>query len=295
MEYIDKKKGKKWAHPLLLSFLNRCQKYSPYPADLYDTMKSDVDPDTNANPGRESTYKRLLTGILDESNGGAGIGHCCYCMRTISASGTHSTLEHVIPNKTPDQKEYNRYYSVPSNLEKDEHVMVFKEVFLSRHKASAPPFPHNVAYENLVASCDGCLPKGSLQHICCNNPRGDHYIPPFMFMSNIHDEFVYKAESGLVIWKSNPHLDRRERTRVVNNELNLNCDILRMIRRIWCFLAENDLDCVLPQEERRRIIDTLRPRFPLGNDRELIQNFVQDQYWLLLEDYRYFNDKNKFS
>jgi len=34
------------------------------------------------------------------------------------------------------------------------------------------PFPHFIAYENLVASCNGYIPdEGKAK--CCNNKRGD--------------------------------------------------------------------------------------------------------------------------
>jgi hypothetical protein len=298
MEFIDKKRGQEWAHPILKSFLDRCKECTPYPADLFAAMKSDLDPDVSNNPQQEYTYRRILIGILDESHNDEelphGVGHCCYCMRTINASDTHSTLEHVIPNMTSSESSYKSYYSVPSELEKDEHVMVYKEIFDNRHKRIAPPFPHNVAYENLVASCDGCLPKGSTNHVCCNNPRGDNYIPPFIFMQNVHQDFKYKSNSGNVIWKNNPDVDSKERMRIVNRVLNLNCSILKVIRMIWFFLSENGMDCKLSMDERRKVIDSLRPQC-VFTDKEVLQNFLEsDNYWNLLEEYRYFNDKNKF-
>ncbi|MBR3413115.1 MAG: hypothetical protein IKG81_10560 [Bacteroidales bacterium] len=293
MEFVDKKIGVKWAHPLLKSFLDRCSQCDPYPSNLYDAMKADVDTDMTANPKQETTYKRLLIGILDESHNGltlpSGEGCCCYCMRTIKANDTHSTLEHVIPNKTPDAKTYSTYYDVPSELVKDENVMVFKEVFIRRHKKTSPPFPHNVAYENLVASCDGSLPKGSKNHLCCNNPRGDEYMPPFIFMKNIHQEFKYRPTTGYVVWKDNPHVSSRERMSVVNQRLNLNDAILRMIRMLWYYLALNQMDCRLTNAQRRMVIDSFRPHCP-PLDKEMLQNFMDDDYWSLLEEYQYFNN-----
>lgn len=301
MEFIDKNRGKRWAHPILKSFLDRCRIHSSYPKDLYDAMKSDIDPDAGVNPDRETTYRRLLAGILSESSEGeglpSGVGHCCYCMRTINASDSHSTLEHVIPNKIKSLAEYRTYFSVASRLESDEHVMVYRDVFLNRHKGTCPPFPHNVAYENLVASCDGLFPNVDEvggQHICCNNYRGDRAIPPFLFMENIHREFIYKSQSGNVIWKGNPNISSREEKRIVDEVLNLNCDHLRMVRMIWSFLAENRMDCHLTAGERRWVIDSLLQRCH-EKDKELINNFRSENYWALLDEYRYFNDKSKFS
>lgn len=298
MEFIDKKGRRDWAHSILQSFLNRCLDCNPYPADLYEALKSDTEPDTTINPNQETTYKRLLIGILDDSCKGegypSGIGRCCYCMRTIRASETHSTLEHIIPNKTSKIEDYEKYFSVSSNLERDQRVMVYRELFLSRHKKTAPPFPHNVAYENLVASCDGSLPKGSTQHLCCNNPRGDQFVPPFLFMNDIHQEFIYNSQRGTVTWKKNSQIDKRVRAQVINDILNLNCGILRMIRMIWSFLAENGQDCEISPSKKKWVIDTLYQRCD-ETDKEEILNFNYDNYWSLLEEYRYFNDKNKFS
>lgn len=298
MEYVDKTKGKDRAHDLLKRFLDRCLQKTPYPTNLYDAMRDDIEPDTVLNPNQKSTYKLLLEWILDESHSDGnmpnGEGHCCYCMRKIKADETHSTLEHVIPKTTEDLAIYRNYFTVPSELEQNERVMVMKDVFFNRHHRKAPPFPHNVAYENMVASCDGSLPKGSNNHVCCNGPRDNHYIPPLMFMPNIHNEIKYK-KSGMVIWKDNPDIDKRERKRVINDELNLNHSVLKIIRMIWHHLSENKMDCNLSIQEKRRVIDTLRPQCSTI-DKEIIQNFLEnDNYWNLLEEYRYFNDTTKFT
>lgn len=297
MEFIDKANGKSWAHPILKAFLDRCALMNPYPSDLFAEMKNDVDPDITINPQRKNTYLRILEGILNETHKDEdlqnGEGYCCYCMRRINASNIHSTIEHVIPKSVSDIDTYSKYFSVPSELEADQHVMVLKEVFFTRHKNQAPPFPHHIAYENFAASCDGRLPQSNSQHKCCNNFRGDNYIPPIMFMRNIHNEFKYKSQSGFVIWKDNPNIDKRSRKDYIDT-LGLNCEKLRMIRMIWAYLSSNQMDCNLSQVDRRMVIDKLRPNIQYF-DKDLFQDFlVNDDYWNLLEEYRYFNDRNKF-
>lgn len=296
MEFIDKDKGKQRAHQLLKGFLDRCLNMTPYPADIYEAMKNDVDPDTAINPQQEYTYKLLLRWILEESHiEGDGLnsdeGYCCYCMRKIKAHDSHSTLEHVIPKTITDEASYNRYFVVPSELEKDERIMSLKTVFADKYHKVALPCPHNAAYENLVASCDGSLPKGSKDHVCCNGPRGTKEIPPIMFMKNINDEIKYKT-SGVVVWKENKSIDKRERARIINDVLCLNNGILKMIRKIWFFLCAEGMDC--STVERRLVIDTLRPQC-IGEEKAIIQNFYQDNYWELLQEYTYFNDVSKFS
>ena len=55
------------------------------------------------------------------------------------------------------------------------------------------------------------------------------------------------------------------------------------------------MDCNLEAPEKRRVIDTLRPQCS-SIDKEFIQNFLENEnYWTLLEEYRYFNDVTKFT
>ncbi len=257
-------------------------------------MRDDVEPDTTINPELKSTYKLLLEQILTETSISRdmpyGEGYCSYCMRIIRADDSHSTLEHVIPNNTKDQKSYDQYYKVNTKLEKRE--MVFRDVFINRHHCSASPFPHNVAYENLVSSCDGSLPKGSQNHICCNGPRDDDYIPPLLFIPEIHEQIKYK-KSGIVIWAANDEVEKRERHQVISEKLRLNCDILRVVRLIWCYLAENNLTHQLDMKDKRRVIDILQSR-AASYDSDMLNNFRNDNYWGLLEEYQYFNDKTRF-
>ena len=295
MEFIDKTKGDQRAHLLLKGFLDRCLNMTPYPADLYEAMKHDVEPDVTINPLQKHTYNLLLEWILEEThisdNLNSDEGYCCYCMRKIKANEAHSTLEHIIPKSIDNEVPYSNYFDVPSELEKDEHIMAMKTIFLNKYHKQALPCPHNAAYENLVASCDGSLPKGSSNHVCCNGPRGAKKIPPMMFMKNIHDEIKYKT-SGYVVWKDNSYIDKRERAKIINDVLCLNNDILRMVRKIWYFLCKEGKNCLTA--DRRQVIDTLRPQC-IGEEKNILQNFYQDNYWYLLQDYTYFNDISKFT
>ncbi|MBP3244778.1 MAG: hypothetical protein J6M59_06720 [Bacteroidaceae bacterium] len=302
MEFVDKSIGSERAHNLLVNFLNRCLNKNPYPENLYVEMKDDTESDVRINPNQDKTYKLLLKWILEESHiEGDGLnndeGYCCYCMRRIKADENHSTLEHVIPKSVNTEIEYNSYFRVNSELERNENIMILKTKFDTQRHRKALPCPHNVAYENLVASCDGCLPIGSTNHVCCNGPRDAYKIPPIMFMRDIRDQIKYK-KSGGIIWKAgNPDMNvKKERAKIINNVLCLNHDILKCIRRIWCYLAENGLDCNLDNNEKRRVIDTLTADSTQKAEKDMLQNFLsQTNYWNLLDQYRYFNDVNKFT
>lgn len=67
MEFVNKTtEGRRWSHPILKRFLDRCREKTPYPENLYDEMKDDIEPDHTLNPAQKSTYRLLLEGILNE-------------------------------------------------------------------------------------------------------------------------------------------------------------------------------------------------------------------------------------
>lgn len=64
MEFIDKTIGAERAHLLLKAFLDRCLVKNPYPHNLYDEMKDDVEPDTEINPDPKIPIGCYLSGYL---------------------------------------------------------------------------------------------------------------------------------------------------------------------------------------------------------------------------------------
>ena len=83
-------------------------------------------------------------------------GYCCYCMRELynTPNSRNVTLEHVIPNKTKKEEDYNKY--IQYGALDAEHV-IFGKLIDKTQQLKFPPYPHFVAYENLVASCNGKL------------------------------------------------------------------------------------------------------------------------------------------
>ena len=85
-----------------------------------------------------------------------------YCMRTlrqseIDGSERNVTLEHIIPNHISesdferDKARYSDYFKFDKNTSKS----LFMGIGRQKKQLKPPPFPHFVAYDNLVASCDG--------------------------------------------------------------------------------------------------------------------------------------------
>ena len=112
-------------------------------------------------------------------------------------------------------------------------------------------------------------------------------------------EFKYKT-NGYVIWPvvdENITGDARkklleEHQKTINN-LNLNCPELVAIRRIWFFLSSLGKDCDSTEKDKTVFYLTEDDNLT-EEERSMLNNFWYDNYWTLLTEYKYFNDRNKF-
>ncbi len=268
MEYIDKSKSREWAHSIIKAFLKRrLDESGKYPEDLYAAFRADPE-------CKNAFVERLLE---DNSH------RCCYCMRDIKGT----TLEHVIPNSTKSPDKYGEYFQLESELDKG-NIILAKD-FLER-PGDVPPFPHTVAYENLIPSCFGYLPSG--QSKCCNNYRGDKFVHPLVFRKNISKEVTYKTD-GNITWSEDP-----EPVVPTLTKLGLDCTELKAIRRIWFYLASNGLSC--EDSNRETTIEVLLNELGVPSNmkeremQNMLLNFKKPEYWKLLERYTYFNDVGKY-
>ena len=299
MEYIAKLNSPlaTEAHELLNRFLNRCDKggFAAHD-DLYALLKSDKEMD---GPSSNTTYRSLRRLLLSENE-----SRCCYCMRRLDEEKT--TLEHVIPNKTPSQEDYNNYQ--PFYEEGLWQKMVFAKAFLMHPMWPGTAYPHTVAYENLLPSCDGkfakvttseCHARDNRVSKCCNNFRGEKFVIPFVLNAQMVSEFRYKS-NGMVVWpvRSDVVGDLRMELLLQHKEtidkLGLNCAELVAIRRIWFFLSALQRDCV-PTEKERTILYLLEDKNLTNPEKAMLENFWSDNYWDLLSDFRYFKDHTKFA
>jgi hypothetical protein len=269
MEYIDKNKSRGWAHALIKDFLERRKREDgKYPDDLYTAFRADPQ------------CKDDMVNKLMEDNG----HRCCYCMASIKGT----TIEHVILNSTKTQEDFDKYFGMDSEL--DRNNIRLATDFLA-NPSDVPPFPHTIAYENLIPSCFGYLPGCSSK--CCNIYRGEKFVYPLVFRKNINSEVEYYSD-GRVVWKEDPE----DKIPTVT-KLGLDCLELKAIRRIWYFLCTNGLTCEYRYKEK--VVYTLIDE--LGDTtnnkekkdmRNMLMNFLKTEYWNLLEKYQYFNDINKF-
>ncbi len=207
---------------------------------------------------------------------------CCYCCRQIDNS-RNTELEHIIPRaQNIDNTELQRYFDYSNILA--QNIVLQRSFRDSATQQATPPFPHHIAYHNIVASCNGRIIDTS-EYLCCNRSRGNDFVPPFNLMPN---SIAYLNDGTL--YYVNDEIDNR-----LINPLNLNKDLLKNIRRIWFLFAKSDVTedeimNVTNETEIREIIALNLDVNPskLSKDGKIIDSFKTLSNWQTLIKYKYF-------
>lgn len=202
MKYIDKSGNRESADKIIDELLSNA-----WSDDEGKYLGADYN-----NGLREQKYKEPFIDIIisEQSN------LCCYCMEIISKNNI--TLEHIIPdNIHSSDSDLTRYFKV-SELA---NYVIHKDDFVRTTKQIPPPkYPHDIAYANLIASCN------SNTH--CNHYRGDNFVFPFVYDAEIEDKVSYD-EAGRIAC---------EEYKDDFYELGLSKEYLTLVRRVWKLLAE---------------------------------------------------------
>lgn len=272
MKYIDKTLKKQQGEQIVTEFLD-CfhNRTKAYPNDMYKAFCSEIDDAHNHVQFRQ----RLINEVLIQEQDGL----CCYCMRRLSEC-KKMTIEHVMPNHAVDKTELDKYRTRATELDGLPH----SEDFKSLSPITYPPHPHSIAYQNLLLSCDGNLFNESPTPQCCNLKRKHTFLLPFVLYSNIIQTFIY-TEDGMAEWQEDPEPpeSRGNAMRI----LGLNKSILKMVRRIWFFCTDNNLNP--HKEEKDFVINTMMGYLNLPSmneeDINMLLNFKKDKYWKLLLEY----------
>lgn len=176
---------------------------------------------------------------------------CAYCMKDLYPDHT-TTMEHIIP-ESADMDTF-RAYDHPFFTD---HI-VFKGVF-NRHKHIIPPvrYPHDIAYHNLIASCN------SNAH--CNHKRGNTYLQPLVYDEHIADKVEYD-KSGHAY--SEVYLDELDTLGI-----STNADLI-LYRRMWARIAQQGiaLNDIIDQTILEILLDLLEDEYDPGQIR-IIDNF----------------------
>lgn len=266
MQFLSKDNAKysEEGHRIIDAFIKSCwqQESNAYVNLNYNELK------------RNPKIKSLL---LREQH-----GYCCYCMRKISEKKV--TLEHVMPQNIKEEKskleeEKEHYFQYISA----QNVVYQPECEINRrNKLKYPPYPHSIAYENLTASCDGSIYEGGNKyslHKCCNNKRGNSRIIPLFFLPRIHYILIYEEDGRLTY--PNEYDDTIK-------ALNLDCDCLRLIRKVWACIRRKNINMseVKSAENDENKRKDILVRLELKRSEE--QKMANELYWKLLSQFYWF-------
>lgn len=304
MKWINKNRDndKAEADQVVKEYLDTCCLLNGrYQNVRYDKRDPGVGPCfTSANGG---SYRKRLTNILLSNQS----GYCCYCMRKIKTAQNEIdsdevvTREHIIPRgfTIADSVKVSSYYQLSPELSPI-NVIITDEFEDPSHDQNndLPPFPHKVAYNNLVASCNGTFPyvrnaKGSKQKICCNEKRYEEDVFPIYFFRNI-EEMIDYCTNGDIQAKVSVSSEIQSKINDVIANTNLDCDPLKDIRRLWFILShvskERIINCRTENQRNALFSDILyRTEFFTPNTPQLHTCFIKDVFWetFLLYDYFY--------
>lgn len=256
-----------------------------------EMLNAQWDGRTYFNLHYETVDKAALTRLLIEEQEGL----CCYCMRRlhIQDEGNYRknvTLEHVIPHKIKQEEwEHDREQYRKFSQLNDRNVTVCMNGIITdpTNKFGMPPFPHFLAYDNLVASCNGRTldeSRKEVPHHCCNNMRGNYYVEPLYFHSNVSTEIIYDGRGHIQCDEEYvPYLQEK-------NGINIMSPFLNDVRLFWKQVADSDyiVEQIHEAENdeglRFDIIDDIFTNDPTGH-----WLFLEEQTpWCIFSDYDWF-------
>lgn len=271
MQYIDKSTRRAAGNQITEEYLERvCKTEDPLDGRV---RYQNIDYQGSFKPYRQ----RMARELLATQN-----GLCCYCMRKLT-DGQKVTLEHIIPQSASSKA----YYQGIGELA-DNEIILTKQ-FTAAHKQSFPPYPHTVAYHNLVASCDGTFPDKGMSSQCCNNKRSNADAYPVFYLPDAATRLVY-----LVNGKVFPANISDPKVQELINAVKLNCTSLVEIRGLWYRLQGcSDAELAACTSDRNRRVETLASRLLTtgglpGSSSDMIRKYSKDAYWQTFMLYDYF-------
>jgi 5-methylcytosine-specific restriction endonuclease McrA len=205
---------------------------------------------------------------------------CCYCCRDLS--GEHVTLEHIVPRSCNEAGALLAYQEVSPVLM--ETVVLQNQFARAETVQALPPFPHHIAYQNIVAACAGRVSDLSGEITCCNPNRGNDFLLPFNVLQT-HKQVEYAPDGTVYVDNDTTWVD----------PINLNAGILKKIRRLWYKLAQSGtldwqaIEAAKTIEARDGLLlEHTLDEDDLLSDRYEIQTFRTDFFWEIFLKYKFF-------
>ncbi|MDE5678598.1 hypothetical protein [Phocaeicola sp.] len=302
MLYIDKSKHREEGLQVTKDYLNTCclGEDGRFHNIRYDNRDTGV-ADTFCGYNRREYRKRLINVLLDNQQ-----SLCCYCLRKLKTAQMEEdsdevvTLEHIIPRGFA-QADVARlpYYQNAPELSPSE-VVLTDEYESSAYDQTGSALPHKVAYNNLVASCNGTFPYVRNRHegkskICCNEARREENAYPVYFIKEIRQYIDYQINGDIQgLCTIDEDLSGKIDDVIVN--ANLQCDSLKQIRRLWFILSHVPKDRIYNCHTVAQRDDLLSKElyktefFDPDNTPLLHDKFKMDDYWNTFMLYEAFYD-----
>lgn len=270
MEFIDKSINQAAGNLLVNNFLTSRW-------NNLNNSYSQINYSTHPNhPFRLSLRDSLRQLLLNEQK-----NMCCYCMKRIDIIST--TLEHIVPKSTSTLADLNQY----THFDIIRDYVCLQSVFDNASlELNTPPFPLEIAYENLAASCDGRLIDGVPRDTTakfCNNFRGSELVEPMFYLANVGTEIEYKP-AGLLVPRNVSYNSSIQK-------VNLNYDTLEKIRQVWYHISVESIDDIenaITETDRNAILTVNLISLPQARRMQLIADFKTETFWNILLQYKWF-------
>lgn len=300
MYYIDKSKNRNEGLQVTKDYLQTCCLGSDgrYHEIRYDNRDAGTT-DTFCTHNQREFRKRLINILLDNQH-----NLCCYCLRKLKTAQREEdsdevvTLEHIIPRGFTSGNLMLPYYQSAPELSSEE-VVLTDEYESSAYDQAKPGLPHKVAYNNLVASCNGTFPyvrnlNDGKSKICCNEYRKEKDAYPVYYIKNILDYIDYTPDGDIYgQCKADPDIQNKIEDVIKNT--NLYCDSLKQIRRLWYILShvpkQDIYNChTVSQRDDLFARELYKSEFFDSNTSDLHDKFKLDDYWNTFMLYDIFYD-----
>lgn len=209
-----------------MEFINKTNQVNFYPYYIFfETNKwnAAIDKYGLYNYGGFSTsFKNTIKGLLlDEQN-----NLCCYCMKELEKNDS-SSIEHLYPNNPQPHNIFLNYGIACTEKS------VFD--FSSRQipVANIDNLPHDISYYNIIACC-----------IKCNGTRDTKEIRPFVFDSNVKNEFAYNNTGSIFSLKYQDEITK----------IDLANDFYVNYRRLWKHIAKTNTASIFSNSNKLKDI-----------------------------------------
>ena len=274
MEYIDKHELQDEGNSITEDYLeNQCKVYDEV-SHCYRYINIDY-----SGSFASSGYRDRMCDLALRSQ----TRYCCYCLRKLS-DVKYVTLEHIIPQQSKTCDRYNFFPELaPSKV-------VLTDDFQKGEDQSRPPYPHSVAWNNLVASCNGCFPESiGKTSVCCNNKRSSKEALPVYYYSDIADSIEYMPDGTMMATPS----PRQQYIQTTINSANLNCQALKEIRKLWLLFSDYSLQYIYEEgrkEHTRKLLLLSVLDLEKRNDENLFSKYMKEEYWRCFMSYQKFHE-----